>query len=118
MDEMATAIWQKQRIALSKTALLGKIMTGLGNPLARLIIPLEDKKFKVNSNCNGCGTCKKVCPVDDIKIVDNKPVWLNHCTQCAACFSWCPQEAIYGTNLAARTHYRNPNVKLKQMMNE
>ncbi|MDI0266405.1 EFR1 family ferrodoxin [Clostridioides difficile] len=27
-------------------------------------------KFFAESKCNGCGTCKKVCPVDNISIVD------------------------------------------------
>ncbi len=86
------------------------------NPLAKLLIPSEDKKFTVNKNCTGCGTCEKICPAGNIRIVDGKPVWLHSCEQCAACFSWCPSAAITGTNLAARTRYRNSEVTLNQML--
>lgn len=38
------------------------------------LVPLADRRFKVNDKCSGCGTCAKVCPANNIKIVDGKPV--------------------------------------------
>jgi MinD superfamily P-loop ATPase len=80
------------------------------------MIPSEDKKFALDGKCTGCGTCEKICPVKNIRLAEGKPVWLHACEQCAACFSWCPKEAISGTNLAARTHYTNSNITLSQML--
>jgi len=88
----------------------------LANPLAKLMIPSEDKKFALDEKCTGCGTCAKICPVKNIRLTDGKPVWLHACEQCAVCFSWCPKEAIGGTNLAARTRYTNLNITLSQML--
>jgi ferredoxin len=40
------------------------------------LIPLADASFRINKNCTSCGTCARVCPVNNIKMVDGKPVWL------------------------------------------
>lgn len=37
------------------------------------LIPLADQSFRINENCNGCGTCSKVCPVSNIKMVEKNP---------------------------------------------
>lgn len=50
--------------------------------------------FYVKENCNGCATCKKLCPLNNIELVDNKPKWNNRCTQCMACIGGCPLNAI------------------------
>lgn len=50
--------------------------------------------FYVNKKCNGCGNCKKLCPLNNIEIIDHKPSWSNHCSQCMACIGACPQQAI------------------------
>jgi ferredoxin len=118
MDEMASVIQAKTVKPFVGIPLKDRLLTALANPLARMMIPGDDRKFHVNESCNGCGICKKICLVDNIKIIDKKPVWLHKCEQCAACFGWCPKKAIYGTNLAAKTHYTNPYVTLSQILNE
>jgi ferredoxin len=46
------------------------------------LIPLADASFRTNENCTGCGTCARVCPVNNIKMVVGKPVWRHHCETC------------------------------------
>jgi Pyruvate/2-oxoacid:ferredoxin oxidoreductase delta subunit len=84
---------------------------------ARPMMHGEDKNFWVTDACNGCGTCKRVCPVDNITMVNNRPEWLHKCEQCFACFQWCPQEAIQcGKYTKGRKRYRNPHVKLDDLV--
>ena len=72
------------------------------NPVYRRL-PVLDKLFSVNSKCNNCGTCRDVCPVQNIEMQDSKPVFLHECELCFACISWCPKRAINWTPL---TKYR------------
>jgi ferredoxin len=116
LDAIASAATRREAAGLPSPKLAHRLMTGLLNPLARRMIPGEDRKFTVSAACDGCGVCQKVCPVQNIRIADGKPEWLHRCQQCAACFSWCPKEAISGTCLAARTHFRNPRVRLGEMV--
>jgi len=44
--------------------------------------------------CIGCGKCEKLCPMNNIKIVDKK-VWQNNqCTMCYRCINNCPKQAM------------------------
>lgn len=48
--------------------------------------------------CNGCGVCKKVCPVNLIEIIEQKAVRVenadNYCLLCAECYHHCPRKAV------------------------
>ena len=116
MDDIAAAVNAKTSPELPAVELKDRLLTGLLNPMARLMIPGEDKKFRVGADCDGCGICTKICPVKNIVMEDDKPQWRHRCEQCAACFSWCPKAAISGSCLAAKTHYTNPGIKLEQML--
>jgi Pyruvate/2-oxoacid:ferredoxin oxidoreductase delta subunit len=78
-----------------------------------------DKNFWVDDKCNSCGVCSKVCPAENIEMVDNKPAWLHQCEQCLACIQWCPQEAIqYGKKTVKYLRYHHPEVVLKDMLEQ
>ncbi|MBK1812147.1 EFR1 family ferrodoxin [Clostridium sp. YIM B02505] len=74
------------------------------------------ENFIVENNCNGCKTCEKVCPVNNIK-VDKKPIFMNNCQSCLACTQNCPQNAIRLKNEKSRTRFKNENVTLKEIIN-
>ncbi len=45
--------------------------------------------------CTGCGICVDECPVEAIKLVDDKAtVDEDACTECGQCVDACPNEAI------------------------
>ena len=63
--------------------------------------------FKVDDKCIGCGKCEQICPLNNIKIQNAKPVWGKNCTHCMACICGCPKEAIeYGKKSVGQRRYR------------
>jgi len=72
---------------------------------------VADRRFVVSSRCNGCGLCRKVCPVANISLEAAQPRWHQHCQQCLACLQWCPQQAIdLGRRTVAKPRYHHPDV--------
>jgi ferredoxin len=78
-----------------------------------------DKSFWADDKCNRCGICSRVCPANNIEMIDEKPAWLHRCEQCFACLQWCPQEAIqYGKRTVKYPRYRHPEVILEDMLEQ
>ena len=82
------------------------------------LIHFADKGFQVNEKCNGCSICAQICPVNNIKIVENKPEWQQHCETCYACFYWCPNDAIHGEIIAFNKKFHHPDVNLSDIINQ
>lgn len=67
---------------------------------------VKSKAFYADGKCISCGKCVKLCPLNNIALVDKKPVWGNDCTHCMACINYCPTEAIeYGKNSIGKVRY-------------
>ncbi len=80
---------------------------GFGN-----INKLINKSMHVSDSCVGCGTCAKLCPKGNIKIVGGKAVIGTECIGCMACIEFCPNKAInVGKITVKRARYHNANVK-------
>jgi ferredoxin len=75
-----------------------------------------DSKFFLEDNCNGCGVCTKVCPVENIELVNKKPVYKGNCIRCLACTNLCPNNAIRLKGERSKERYRNRNVSLKEII--
>ena len=80
------------------------------------LIPLADRSFRTNEKCNGCGVCSRVCPVNNIKMVEGRPVGQHHCENCYACYVWRPQGAICGDIVTYNERYHHPEVKLSDIL--
>jgi ferredoxin len=80
------------------------------------LIPLTDKSIIVDEKCISCGTCAKVCPVNNIKIIDEKPQFQHRCEMCFACDEWCPSTAIHHWGRSEGVKYHHPEVKTSDMI--
>ena len=77
----------------------------------------EDVNFFADENCNDCGICERICPVDNIKLNDGKPQWLQNCQQCLSCLNYCPVQSIqFGKNTTGRERYHHPEIKVKDLI--
>jgi ferredoxin len=95
------------------------LLTGILYKLLIRTLPGYSKKFVVEDRCNSCEICKKVCPVSNIKIENNRPIWGSYCEMCLACIQNCPVEAIqWGKRTKKRSRYRNPYISIRELQNQ
>jgi len=85
----------------------------------------SDKKFFITEDCNECGTCERVCPANNIRLVEGKPQWQHLCQQCLACINFCPVKAIqYGYKISkfGKTskfgRYHHPKITIKDLIEQ
>lgn len=98
-SEFARRIGRGEPFSKTPVSLVGRFISGPFNPLYyRLYI--KDKGFSVSDACVSCGKCAKRCPLNNIDMVDRKPVWKGNCTHCMACICGCPTEAIEYTSIS------------------
>jgi Pyruvate/2-oxoacid:ferredoxin oxidoreductase delta subunit len=82
-----------------------RLKTALVKPLFTLLMR-RTGPFHATDACSGCGLCEKLCPLRNIRMVENRPVWGKNCTQCTACLNRCPQAAAqYGKSTYVRERY-------------
>jgi ferredoxin/flavodoxin len=76
-----------------------------------------DHAFRADERCIACGICADVCPVQNIRVVNDRPTWQHRCEQCFACLHWCPQAAIqFGAATGGKPRYHHPDVTLAEML--
>lgn len=82
-----------------------KLLSSAINPVFYKLF-VKDKAFYAKDCCTGCGFCEKICPLQNIRIVNGRPEWQGDCTQCMACICGCPTEAIeYGKKSVGKRRY-------------
>jgi len=80
------------------------------------ILPFMDNSFRITSDCNLCGNCSRICPVNNITMTKNGPEFLHHCEQCFACLQFCTKNAIqFGTKTVGLARYTNSNITIAEM---
>ena len=85
--------------------LYDRFMSSAVNPIFYKKIVKADA-FTVSDACIGCGKCVQLCPLNNIRLDKDKPVWGSNCTHCMACICYCPKEAIeYGKRSVGKPRY-------------
>ena len=87
-------------------------------PLTPVDYPNNFRGLLADDSCVGCSACITVCPMQNIRLEDEKAVIGDNCTACLACFHWCPVEAIYMSKaeaIARRRKYRHPDVTMAEI---
>lgn len=75
--------------------------------------------FYADEKCNSCGICTMICPVENIKMIDNKPCWNDNCLNCFACIHWCPEQSIQIANLTKNMQrYHHPHVVFNDILKQ
>ncbi len=108
IDQVIEEIKNNRPLREKPVNLADKVKSGAVN---NLFYPafVHDRKFYAKNTCIGCGKCVQVCPLGDIKLEGEKPVWGGKCTHCMACICGCPAEAIeYGRSSRGKVRYQCP----------
>ena len=106
IDSIITSIKSISPLPAHKTSLTGKAMSSIVNVLFYPLCVKADKFIVDSEKCIGCGKCAAECPLNNVRIVEGKPVWDKDCTHCMACICGCPAEAIeYGKKSVGKTRY-------------
>ena len=90
---------------INPSGLSGTLKSGITNTAFYKIF-VHAKGFHYTNKCIGCGKCVTLCPLNNINLKNQKPVWKNNCTHCIACICGCPTDAIeYKNNTQNRRRY-------------
>ena len=86
----------------------------------KLIFPLFKKwgifpkKWHSMSSCIGCGRCAKACPLLNIEMQQQHPMWGTRCCSCLACYHICPVHAVeYAKETRKKGQYFFPLEKFR-----
>jgi len=78
-----------------------------------------DKSFYAQDTCTSCEICVKVCPVNNITLVEGMPQWQHKCQQCLACINFCPEKCIqFGDKTLKTQRYHHPEITIKDIINQ
>ncbi len=106
IEEAAAAIKNGICFKVPRNNIYDRIMSSVINP-AFYSMFIKSDAFYAKDSCTGCGKCVSLCPLNNIRLKDNKPEWGKSCTHCMACICCCPAEAIeYGNKSKGKSRYQ------------
>lgn len=117
LPEIVAVIKNTQKHRPETSSFRANFVGGLIYKLAMNTLKKTGRDYWVDEKCNLCQLCERICPRENIKIVNNNVSWLQNCEMCFACLLWCPQEAIQYKNVTLtkkRTHH--PEVKINDVI--
>lgn len=119
VNKIAKIIKERPESYLYKKTCLFCFITNIFYKIFMKQCEKDVKKFYVKDNCTSCGTCVKICPTKNIKLVNGRPAWGNDCEQCMACLQWCPVIAINRKGVPENRHrYQNPGIDPEDLIKD
>ncbi|MGL4740338.1 MAG: EFR1 family ferrodoxin [Sarcina sp.] len=106
---------KEQKILKARTGVGRKAGTWFMQSVLNFEKPDYAKNYIVDDNCVKCGICAKVCPAGNVKVTD-KVEFFNQCLCCQACIHSCPKKAIHLKKERNNERWRNPEVKLSEII--
>ena len=105
-EDIADTIRRGGRLKARHVFLFEKLVILPFNPIwTKYMMPSKD--FHTTDKCMGCGKCSRLCPVNNIRMENRRPVWENPCAHCMACILNCPTEAIEYGNITQKKEKYN-----------
>lgn len=94
-----------------------KIPHLISGDVSKEVYNLWDRDYSVTDSCKGCKACEKLCPVDNISIVGDRPVWQGKCVVCMGCIQSCTQKAIdFQSKCQNKNRFFYPNVSVNELI--
>lgn len=73
--------------------------------------------ISIKGDCNSCGKCQKVCPVNNIEMKGQEPSFGTNCEMCFACIHQCPKKALgYKRMKKEFEQYLHPEVETEELI--
>ncbi|MDO4380951.1 MAG: EFR1 family ferrodoxin [Clostridia bacterium] len=105
IQNAAFLIGENKKFPQPRNNLYDRFMSGPVNQIFYSVFVKADA-FTAGEKCIGCKKCEKLCPLNNIKIQNGRPVWGKNCTHCMACICLCAEEAIeYGKKSQGKRRY-------------
>lgn len=115
IEQAANAIQSLENTAESER--FWKPFRAINRYWQKRLLPKSYRKFSCSDACISCGSCAKICPVENIRLSKGKPEWRQDCQECLACLHICPVKSIeFGTKTAGRTRYRHPGILAAELI--
>ena len=105
IDRAIAAVRAGTAFPPTRDNLYDRFMSGPVNPIFYSCF-VKAEAFTVSDACIGCGKCVELCPLNNIRLENGRPVWGKNCTHCMACICYCPAAAIeYGKKSLGKPRY-------------
>ena len=107
IPKLSKVINERKTFHKERTGIIANLKSRIVNPVFYSAF-VSSKNFYVTDKCIRCGKCEALCPLNNIILKEDKPVYSDACTHCMACICACPTEAIeYGKKTVGKPRYYN-----------
>lgn len=67
---------------------------------------MSPRPFHTTGACTACGLCSRKCPLMNIEMAADGPLWHDNCAMCLRCYHICPCHAVaYGKSTDGKGQY-------------